>query len=402
MEVDIKETLGDTPVESWLTCFGKEFVNDLGEKGKARLTRGAFGDISVALYHKHDRPELVAVKTLTQIVNPVPWGSNEPRTLSSEVACELWALRHLNPHPNIVTLLALYPGMDQALAGNTLSLAFEYCPVDLQLSLDWRRRAFMPLLSHETVRAVTYDVFVALQHAHSHGILHRDIKPGNLLVSSTGVIKLCDFGLAKPFANPKDDKQPVENVQGPRAMCTRYYRPPELLFGGDADEPSIDSWSAGTVVAELLLNRPLFCGVSDLDQLKKIFGCLGTPSETNFPGAFDLPDFGKLLFVDQPALPWSTILPRAVESTHLVDFLQGLVALDPATRRTASATLQHAWLQQGYNTSRSVLQRELIPNDLQEPVLLSTTDPDLTVSTQQALAAAASRRTFFTKLVAPI
>jgi len=392
------------PAESWLTCFNEEFVYNIADKGNGRLTRGAFGDISVAVYRQHDRPRLIAVKSLTQTIAPVPWGSEE-RTLAQEVFHEVSALRLLSPHANIVTLLAMYPAKERAYAGTSLSLAFEFCPVDLQLSLDWRRRNFLPLLSLETVRTVARDVLCALQHCHSNGVLHCDLKPGNLLVSSAGYIQLCDFGLAKPGVNldlhgssASQLSQPVDG-QVSRGMCTRYYRPPEILLGGAADHPSVDMWSAGTVVAELLLNRPLFCGATDLDQSNRIFDCLGTPSDSNWPDATDLPDFGKLhYFLEKEPRAWRQILPRVVESNHLEDFLRGMLALDPAKRRTSADIFQHAWLQQNSVAPRGVLQRDLIPDALQEPVLLSSTDPDYTVATQQALAAAATRRTFFTGL----
>jgi cyclin-dependent kinase 7 len=385
-------------------CFGEEFVNDLGEKGNARLTRGAFGDISIAVYRKDHRVRLIAVKTLQQTIAPVAWGSKE-RALSREVCREICALRLLNPHPHIASLLALYPAKE--MGTTSLSLAFEYCPVDLQLALDWRRRSFMPLLSFETIKTVVHDLFSALEHSHSHGILHRDVKPGNLLVASNGYIQLCDFGLAKPFISCEPDdgallpklSTTMDGSQGVASlgMCTRYYRPPEIMLGGPASHSSVDAWSAGTVVAELLTNRPYFGGTSDLDQLSRIFHVLGTPTDTLWPAAVDLPDYGKLQFAHKEPQPWKDALPRATESCDLIDLLKGLLALDPSARRTSAETLDHAWLKSG-RAPRSILQGDLIPGDLQEPFLLSSSDPDLTVATHQGLAAAASRRNFFTRL----
>lgn len=373
-------------------------MNDVGEKGNARLTRGAFGDISLAVYQKDHRVRLVAVKTLLQTIAPVAWGSKE-RALSREVCREICALRLLNPHPHIVSLLAVFPAKEM---GTSLSLVFEYCPVDLQLTLDWRRRSFMPLLSFETIKTVVHDIFSALEHSHSHGVLHRDVKPGNLLVASTGYIQLCDFGLAKTLitGESEDEALPKPSTMdghGSLGMCTRYYRPPEILLGGPASDPSVDAWSAGTVVAELITNRPHFAGTSDLDQLSRILDVLGTPTDTLWPAAFDLPDYGKLQFAHKEPHTWNQSLPRATESKDLIGFLKGLLALDPATRRTSADTLDHAWLQSG-RAPRSALQGDLIPGDLQEPFLLSSSDPDLNVAIQQVLAAAATRRNFFTRL----
>jgi serine/threonine protein kinase len=159
----------------------------------------------------------------------------------------------------------------------------------------------------------------------------------------------------------------------------------------------VDTWSAGTVVAKLLTNRPYFAGTSDLDQLSRIFDVLGTPTDTLWPAAVDLPDYGKLQFAHKEPKTWKDALPRATESNDLIEFLKGLLALDPATRRTSAETLDHAWLEWG-RAPRSVLQGDLIPGDLQEPFLLSSSDPDLTLATQQGLATAATRKNFFTRL----
>jgi serine/threonine protein kinase len=131
----------------------------------------------------------------------------------------------------------------------SLSLAFSYAPVDLYLSSEWRRRSFLPLLPFDVVKTIARDIFAALAHCH-----HRDVKPGNLLVTSAGVIQLCDFGLAKPFLakqptnnDNNDNSQPpiTAGESGTKGLCTLYYRPPEVLLGGPATDPAIDMCSAG-------------------------------------------------------------------------------------------------------------------------------------------------------------
>lgn len=103
------------------------------------------------------------------------------------------------------------------------------------------------------------------------GICHRDIKPQNLLIDpESAVLKLCDFGSAKFL---------VRNEPNVSYICSRYYRAPELIFGATNYTNSIDVWSAGTVLAELLLGQPIFPGDSGVDQLVEIIKVLGTPTK---------------------------------------------------------------------------------------------------------------------------
>lgn len=406
-------------IQDWPECYGEDSVIELRKGGSNPLfSRGAFGEISLALYRDNDDNSdsnnrvlrLVAVKTIVKSTVTVGgWGSTE-RKLSPDVFYELQTLQKTNPHPHIVKLLALYPARNNLTASGTtsLSLAFEYCPTDLYLTTEWRRRSVFPLLSLETIKTIASDLFSALEHCHSvNNILHRDIKPGNILVSSEGFIKLCDFGLAKPFTvskgvlqrdnNSKGLMKSIAQRQGSRGVCTLYYRPPEVLMGGPAAHPAVDIYSAGIVIAELLAGRTIFPGINDLDQIAKVFSCLGTPTNTHWPAAKQLPH-GELEFVHKKARDIAEFLPRCLESPNLVDFLRRCISLDPAQRFSSQQALSHPWLQSGL-ASRSSLQEELIPAALDEPFLLACSDMgNITVATKQTLALAASRRAFLKNL----
>ncbi|KAI5954066.1 gsk3 [Candida margitis] len=151
-----------------------------------------------------------------------------------------------------------------------LNLILEFVPETLYKASHYyvSKRLSMPPLE---IKLYTYQMFRALNYIHSQGICHRDIKPQNLLINpTTGELKLCDFGSAK-ILNPQEP-----NVS---YICSRYYRAPELIFGATNYTTKIDVWSAGCVMAELILGQPLFPGESGIDQLVEIIKILGTPSK---------------------------------------------------------------------------------------------------------------------------
>jgi len=246
---------------------------------------------------------------------------------------------------------------------------------------------------------VTYDLFSALAHCHEHGVLHRDVKPGNLLVSSSGIIQLCDFGLAKPFLDEHNTPLPVpiSYEQGTKGLCTLFYRPPEILLGGPANHPAIDIYSAGTVLAELVSGRPLFEGHNVVEQLSLVYDHLGTPTDNRWPTARQLPDYGKLDFISREPMTWSQTLPRVMECKHLSIFLDRVVALDPLERMSAVTALEHPLLCDQINNPslRQMLVKEAIPPSLSTPPLIAPDDK--VTMTRLALAMAENRRAFFSK-----
>ncbi|XP_050516011.1 cyclin-dependent kinase 7 isoform X2 [Diabrotica virgifera virgifera] len=159
-------------------------------------------------------------------------------------------------------------------------------------------------------------------------VLHRDLKPNNLLVNSSGILKVGDFGLAKLYGSP--------NRINTHQVVTRWYRAPELLFGAKQYSTCIDMWAVGCILAELLLRVPLFQGESDLDQLTKIFDVFGNPTEENWPGLKTLSDF--IEFKPFNAIPLKLIFTAAGDD--LLELIQGLLVLNPIKRKTCSECLQ--------------------------------------------------------------
>lgn len=395
---------------SLLVPFGEDSIIELSKIGSSNFTRGAFGEISIALSKEEDDGretfQLAAIKRIDQAVHQEKssFGSlgKGPAKLSRDVFNEVCALRHLNPHPNVARLLACYPSANSFSTQTSLSLAFEYTPTDLYLTLEWRRREALPNLSFFTIQSTVRDLFAALAHCHRFGVLHRDLKPGNLLVTSSGQLKLCDFGLAKPFLDENNQPvpSPTSGETGTKGLCTLWYRPPEVLLGGPAILPSIDVYSAGLVVAEMIAGKPLLGGSSnDLGQLAHIFQVLGSPTDTRWPDAKNLPDYGKLDFAVHEPRPLSEILPRLQENPGLEDFMKRVVVLDPSQRLTATQVLKHSFLNP--SSSRvppgvpALILEELVPPMLKIPPILAADNEQ--VMSAVALSMAKKRRDFLTK-----
>lgn len=184
------------------------------------------------------------------------------------------------------------------------------------------------VLTPSHIKAYMLMTLQGLEYLHQHWILHRDLKPNNLLLDENGVLKLADFGLAKSFGSP--------NRAYTHQVVTRWYRAPELLFGARMYGVGVDMWAVGCILAELLLRVPFLPGDSDLDQLTRIFETLGTPTEEQWPDMCSLPDF--VTFKSFPGIPLQHIFIAAGDD--LLDLIQGLFLFNPCTRITATQALK--------------------------------------------------------------
>jgi cell cycle related kinase len=169
----------------------------------------------------------------------------------------------------------------------------------------------------------------------SAGILHRDIKPGNTLLSADGTVKVADFGLARP-ADPSSPRSLYTH-----AVATRWYRAPELLFGARQYGPAVDVWGAGMVLAELLGLGPLVAGCTDVDQLARLVQQMGSIDLEQWPEAAQLPDWGKIEFGQSEGVPLGQQLPDA--PADALALLGELLRYNPAHRPTAAEAVHDGW-----------------------------------------------------------
>lgn len=152
-------------------------------------------------------------------------------------------------------------------------LVFEYAEHDLQGVLEKGiefEKAHFKCLVKQLIEGIAY--------LHDKGIMHRDIKGGNILLTKHGVVKIADFGLARDFKR-------VNNFNFTTKVVTRWYRAPELLLGNHNYNEAIDIWSIGCFIAEMFTGKPIFPGKSDLDQLPCIYEMLGVPDEKTWKSA---------------------------------------------------------------------------------------------------------------------
>jgi len=172
-------------------------------------------------------------------------------------------------------------------------------------------------------------ILSALAFCHARLVLHRDLKPQNILIDRHGRVKLADFGLARAFQAKKMYTQEV---------VTLWYRAPELLLGNPEYTASVDLWSAGCILAEICSRRPLFPGDSEIDQLFRIFRLLGTPTEASWLGVTSFPDY-QSIFPKWRAADIASSIPRMEASG--ADLLSRLVNYEPLERLRAEDAIRH-------------------------------------------------------------
>ncbi|XP_036400659.1 cyclin-dependent kinase 2-like [Megalops cyprinoides] len=237
---------------------------------------------------------------------------------------EISLLKELS-HPNIVKLL------DVLHTEKKLYLVFEYMNQDLKKYMDSSQPVGLPL---PLVQSYLYQLLQGIAFCHSHRVVHRDLKPQNLLLNQSGAIKLADFGLARAFGVPLRSYT--------HEVVTLWYRAPEILLGCKYYSTAVDIWSIGCIFAEMVTKQPLFPGDSEIDQLFRIFKKLGTPNEEVWPGVTRLPDY-KSRFPRWAPQDLAKITPKLQPAGQ--DLLRQLLCYDPSQRISAKAALTHPYFQ---------------------------------------------------------
>jgi len=278
-----------------------------------KLGEGTYGVVYKARHRKTNK--VVAMKKIRL--------ESEEEGVPSTAIREISLLKEVQ-HPNVVALL------DVLMQESKLYLVFEYLTMDLKKYMDSLPKGTM--MDPKLVQTYMYQMTKGILFCHQRRILHRDLKPQNLLIDQQGAIKLADFGLARAFGIP------VRVYT--HEVVTLWYRAPEVLLGSPRYSTPVDVWSLGCIFAEMASKRALFHGDSEIDQLFRIFRILSTPTEESWPGVSSLPDF-------KPNFPsWKTNnLPTEAKNLDEsgIDLLQKTLIYDPAKRISAKAMLNHPY-----------------------------------------------------------
>jgi serine/threonine protein kinase len=245
----------------------------------------------------------------------------EDEGIPSTALREISLLRELT-HPNIVQL------KDCVQSEGRLYLVFEFVDRDLKKYMESCEGPLHP----DLVKSYLFQCLKGLEFCHARGVMHRDMKPQNLLVSRDGQLKLADFGLARAFCPPI---RPLTHE-----VVTLWYRPPEILLGSQTYAPPVDVWACGTILVEMATKRPMFPGDSEIDELFKIFRLLGTPTEATWPGVTNLPDWNSA-FPLWPRLKLSKAAPNLEEKG--LQLLEELLVYRPGSRISARRALEHPY-----------------------------------------------------------
>lgn len=217
-------------------------------------------------------------------------------------------------HPNVIELVDVFSSQ------TNLNLVLEYLPADLEMVIKDKSIIF----SGADVKSWLLMTLRGLHHCHRNFVIHRDLKPNNLLLAPDGYLKIADFGLAR--ASPT-----VHEVMTP-TVVTRWYRAPELLLGSKFYTASIDIWSVGMIFAELMLRTPYLPGSSDIDQVDLTFRALGTPTESIWPGVSSLPGYSSSWTLHPHPSEMELQNRFSAASPNALKLMNNMIQLCPAKR----------------------------------------------------------------------
>ncbi|KAL7000406.1 [pyruvate dehydrogenase (acetyl-transferring)] kinase [Sarracenia purpurea var. burkii] len=305
---------------SWLVAVAGEAINGWVPRQSntfEKLDKIGQGTYS-SVYKARDLTQMKVVA-----LKRVRFDTMDPESIRF-MAREILILRRLD-HPNIIKL----EGLVTSRTSCSLYLVFEYMEHDLTGLVSLPGVKF----SEPQVKCYMQQLLSGLDHCHSHGVLHRDIKGSNLLIDNHGILKIADFGLASFF----DHRQSLPLTS---RVVTLWYRPPELLLGATHYGVSVDLWSSGCILGELYAGKPIMPGRTEVEQLHKIFKLCGSPSD----------DYWRKSKLPPSAVfkPLQLYKRRLVETFKdfppaAVGLMETLLSIDPEHRGTAACALQNKY-----------------------------------------------------------
>ncbi|KAI0675526.1 kinase-like protein [Trametes maxima] len=311
-----------------MSSFGKVFQVEKRWKLIRELGSGAYGYVISAADEISGEP--VAIKMVTRALEKV--------ALAKRVLREITLLRHF-AHENITGLIDVDCSPDLS---------------EMHVSFLARSRSDLHQiiksgqpLTNEHVQYFVYQVFRGMKYIHSASVVHRDLKPGNLLVNADCELKICDFGLSRGFNSAPNENPTIMTEY----VATRWYRAPEIMLViALAHHAAVDVWSIGCIMAELMMGKPLFKGKDYVDQLNKILDVLGTPDDAVISRIASPKAQAYIRSLPlKKRVPFEKLIPTA--DPQAIDLLVKLLQFDPAARITVAEALEHPWLSAYHDVS---------------------------------------------------
>ncbi|KAJ3389881.1 cyclin-dependent protein kinase [Lobulomyces angularis] len=277
-------------------------------------------------------------------------GEGNLSTGLSQSACREISLCIELKNENVVHLEEVLLGPSD----RSIYMVFEYAEHDLlQILLHHSQMGHGFPIPDFSIKSFLWQLLNGVSYLHLNWVLHRDLKPANILVTSDGVVKIADLGLARLFHKPL---QPLYN--GDKLIVTIWYRSIELLLGTRHYTKAIDIWAIGCIFAELLMLKPIFKGEEakvenkkvipfQKNQLIKIFEILGSPTKERWPNLEYMPDYKELQAMPNQNYPYGLhefIYKRfSSKNSSLIDLISLMFEYDPVKRITAEDALKHQY-----------------------------------------------------------
>ncbi|XP_023229424.1 cyclin-dependent kinase 14-like [Centruroides sculpturatus] len=229
-------------------------------------------------------------------------------------------------HANIITL------HDIIHTRETLTFVFEFVHTDLGQYLGQHPGGLHP----KNIKLFLFQLLRGLAYCHDRHVLHRDLKPQNLLISELGELKLADFGLARAKSVPSRTYS--------HEVVTLWYRPPDVLLGSTDYSTSLDMWGVGCIFIEMIYGSAAFPGLKDaVDQLDKIWKVLGTPTEETWEGVSRFPNYKPEKFKIYKPQHLSAAFPKLIKMANAEKLASSFLQLQPHLRISATQALHHKY-----------------------------------------------------------
>lgn len=307
------------------------------------ISSGTYGRV----YKARPRQGPTGVELAIKKFKPEREGESRPATGISQSACrEIGLCRELR-HENIVELC------DVVMDDNAIHMVMDYAEFDLLSIMHHHTHHLRKPLAELTVKSILWQLLNGVSYLHANFIVQRDLKPANILVTSSGVVKVGDMGLARVYRRPF---QTLYN--GDKVVVTVWYRAPELLLGCRHYTPAVDMWSVGCIFAEMLALRPVFKGEEvkmekkqqvpfQRDQMGKIIDVLGSPAKELWADVELMPDAKLLRQYKHQANALRAWYGSAGGRSELgCQLLEGLLEYDPGRRMAAAEALDHPYFKE--------------------------------------------------------